>query len=79
MAYADLIQEGITNAVRHGRCKSIFIKINENKSGNLFAKVVDDGIYKPSTTSGLGSTLIESATNGRWSRTSYEELNRTIL
>jgi two-component sensor histidine kinase len=79
VAYADLIEEGITNAVRHGRCASIFIEIYENESGNLVTEVIDDGIYKPSTISGLGSALFESATNGRWSRTRDEELNRTTL
>jgi hypothetical protein len=79
VAYADLIEEGITNAVRHGRCTSIFIEIYENGSGNLVTEVIDNGIYKPSTISGLGSALFESATNGRWSRTRDEELNRTTL
>lgn len=79
VAYADLIEEGITNAVRHGRCTSIFIEIYENESGNLVTEVIDDGIYKPSTISGLGSALFENATNGRWSRTHDEELNRTTL
>ena len=79
VAYADLIEESITNAVRHGRCTSIFIEIYENESGNLVTEVIDDGIYSPSTISGLGSALFESGTNGRWSRTRDEDQNRTIL
>lgn len=79
VVFADLIEEGITNAVRHGRCTSIYIKIYEDGAGNLVTEVIDDGMDNPSATQGLGSSLFESATNGRWSRARDEELNRTTL
>lgn len=79
VAYADLIEEGITNAVRHGRCSSVCIEIYENESGNLVTDVIDDGIDNPSASFGLGSALFERATNGRWSRTRDDVQNRTTL
>jgi len=79
VVYADLIEEGITNAVRHGQCSSIEIDIYLEEPQTLVTEIIDNGVGNSNYVQGVGSALFETATNGMWSRTRDPQLNRTIL
>jgi two-component sensor histidine kinase len=78
-AYGNLIEEGITNAVRHGRCTSLLINIFTKNSGELVTEITDNGIGLENYKQGIGSALFEVGTKGNWSLTRDEKKNRTTL
>lgn len=78
-AYGDLIEEGITNAVRHGRCTSLHINIYSEASGELITEIIDNGDGLDNYKQGIGSALFEVGTKGNWSLTRDSKQNRTTL
>ena len=59
------VSEAITNSVRHGSAENIEIEIclRENI---LIIKVQDDGLGFTEVKSGLGSSVFETTTDGKW-------------
>jgi len=78
-AYGDLIEEGITNAVRHGRCTSLHINIYSQSSKTLITEIIDNGNGPENYKQGIGSALFEVGTGGNWSLTRDDKKNRTVL
>lgn len=78
-AYGDLIEEGITNAVRHGRCTSMQISIYSETPGELITEITDNGKGLENYKQGIGSALFEVGTKGNWSLTRNGQENRTTL
>jgi len=76
---ADLVEEAISNAVRHGQCEVIHIDVNEDTSGGLRIEISDDGIGPTKSARGIGSGLFESATSGNWKLIRDKTAARTLL
>lgn len=63
----EVIREALTNAHRHGRATIVTITATADPSGDITVSVTDNG-YGPTTgTPGLGSTLLDTWTQSRWS------------
>jgi hypothetical protein len=61
-----IVEEGITNAVRHGRAQRISVQI-ESTATDFHVTIDDDGSGHLTAHPGLGSTMIARVTDGRWS------------
>jgi signal transduction histidine kinase len=62
----QVIDEAISNAVRHGLAKSVEVTAKV-ASGALSLKVVDDGIGPRNGKAGLGSIFFKNVSRGKWS------------
>ena len=63
--FAQVLEEGISNAVRHGVASRLAITLS--KDGDLMKlQIEDDGFGPRNGTLGLGTALFEDATNGNW-------------
>ena len=63
--FAQVLEEGISNAVRHGEASRLAITLS--KDGDLMKlQIEDDGFGPKNGTLGLGTALFEDATNGNW-------------
>jgi len=61
-----VIEEAISNAIRHGRAKSILISLNKSSVDHIDISVVDDGLGPQGGTPSLGSALLDQASGGKW-------------
>jgi len=62
----QVIDEAISNAVRHGLAKQVQVSAVSNSNG-LVLEIVDDGIGPRSGKAGLGSTFFKNVSKGNWS------------
>lgn len=76
-----LIEEGISNAIRHGKASTILISIMSGASGSVVIQIDDNGsgisksnIGKP----GIGNAIFSLATGGSWSLTSLDRGTRLL-
>lgn len=61
----DLINEALSNALRHGNADSAEIKIFDSLS-DIFVIVINNGHPTASSSGGLGSKVFDELTNKRW-------------
>ena len=61
-----LVEEAVSNAVRHGRAKKLTIEITDHQT-HSHIQFTDDGYGPKAGKSKLGTSLFESATAGNWS------------
>lgn len=61
-----VVEEGLTNAIRHGEATTIDVVIEADRQGVLVT-VTDDGVGPGSVSAGLGSALLDQVTGGTWS------------
>lgn len=63
---ADIVREGLTNAVTHGAARQVEVSIDTSGSDWVVC-LRDDGTgVAPSSSPGLGAALIDAASAGRW-------------
>jgi|GEM_PF-948138 len=65
-----LVQEAVTNAIRHGFAKMVEIRISQKNQQNvLYLEVLDDGTgpLGKRVRKGLGSRLLDELSNDNWS------------
>jgi glucose-6-phosphate-specific signal transduction histidine kinase len=62
----QVIDEAISNAVRHGLAKQVQVSAVSNSNG-LVLEIVDDGIGPRSGKAGLGSNFFKNVSKGNWS------------
>ena len=64
-----VVEEGLANAIRHGGATAISVTL-KSVDGGICIVIDDDGVGPPSAlVPGLGSTVLDQATGGRWSLT----------
>ena len=63
-----VVEEGITNAVRHGGATAVSIDIGLDERG-ICVRIVDNGLGPTLGSPGLGSAILDHATGGNWSLT----------
>lgn len=69
---AELVEEGLCNAIRHGNADSIAVQVDfhdEGRQSSIRVRVVDDGCGPTAGEPGMGSTLLDELCEGRWQRT----------
>lgn len=62
----EVVRDSITNAIRHGGARSLQVTVALESAG-IVVVVVDDGSFTTSTTSGLGTSILDT-TCSSWSR-----------
>lgn len=67
MRVGRIVEEGIANAVRHGRATSVEIDISPGTENSVVIVVVDNGLGPQNGPLGVGSAIVENATGGLWS------------
>jgi anti-sigma regulatory factor (Ser/Thr protein kinase) len=91
MLVADAVEEGVTNAIRHGKASHVWVTAHA-VDGAIEATITDDGLWKNNPTStqsrgargtsvpssGIGLTLINRISEGNWSAVESSE-GTTIL
>ena len=64
-----VVEEGLANAIRHGGATALTVALKP-VDGGIRIVIDDDGTGPPATpVPGLGSTVLDQATGGRWSLT----------
>ena len=63
---ATLVEESITNSVRHGLATEVWIEINSAESELIELSVTDNGVGIRSSNRGLGSALFDSICGSSW-------------
>lgn len=75
-----IVEEAITNALRHGLATRITIEVGTSPEGALRIVVIDNGTglnpQSPSSSPGIGSAYLQQVTAGRWSLTQTVEGTR---
>lgn len=61
----EVVREGLTNAHRHGKAKSVAIQL-ENHATSVILTLEDDGYGPREAPRGLGFNLIDRLSSGRW-------------
>jgi hypothetical protein len=68
-----IVEEAISNAIRHGKAESIQIGISESSPGILRIRVSDDGTLITNIQPGIGTALIEQSSGGKWSLSTVDQ------
>jgi signal transduction histidine kinase len=67
---ADIVEESLCNAVRHGEAPSVSVHVESVVEGDrnyIRVRAVDDGSGPGKWTAGLGTVYFDEACQGRWS------------
>ncbi|MCX6432046.1 MAG: hypothetical protein NTX29_04415 [Actinobacteria bacterium] len=78
-AVGEVLEEGISNAYRHGRARSISVTYGPSTEGGHDLVISDDGIGPQGSRQGLGSMLLTETSGGHWALARDEARNCTIL
>lgn len=70
---AEVVDEALVNAYRHGLAKRATISIARDDFGLMVVEVRDDGVGPRDGVPGLGSTVFERASGGKWELSAPEE------
>ena len=65
----QIIEEAVSNAVRHSHAKDIQIKAQDIDGHHLLLEISNDGAGQPSESTGLGTDWLDRYAAGKWSRT----------
>lgn len=61
-----VVEEGISNAIRHGRAKKIQINVKRDNPDSISVEILDNGIGPQNGQPSMGSALIGQASGGNW-------------
>ncbi len=75
----EILEEAISNAVRHAFASHIWITLITQSSGSVLVTVVNDGEFNGVEKSRLGSEIFSIHTQGNWSLTRDVEKELTTL
>lgn len=64
-----VVEEGISNAIRHAGASRIDISVTAEASGGVLVVIKDNGSGFDDARPGVGSAMIDQITNGNWSLT----------
>lgn len=73
-----VVEEGITNAIRHGHAKNILVIVSGTPD-RVEVHVHDDGSGPGSQGPGLGSRMLDRVTNQGWSLSASSQLGGAVL
>ena len=69
--FTQVLEEGISNAVRHGQASHLVIRLSQH-GDCMELQIEDDGFGPRNGSLGLGTALFEDATNGNWQLAALE-------
>ena len=73
-AVGRVVEEGLANAIRHGKATTIRVDVAWEESGCVRIRIEDNGSgLSDKAAAGLGSTVLDQATGGRWTTTNTED------
>jgi len=73
-AVGRVVEEGLANAIRHGKATTIRVDVAWEESGCARIRIEDNGSgLSDKAAAGLGSTVLDQATGGRWTTTNTED------
>jgi len=64
----QIIEEAISNAVRHAKAQSVSISIKQLSDGNVQVVIINDGQARTKGKGGLGAEWLEKYAAGKWNR-----------
>ncbi|MGI9136716.1 MAG: sensor histidine kinase, partial [Candidatus Nanopelagicales bacterium] len=67
-----IVEEGISNAIRHGKATSIDISVTRVNELTVRVEVLDNGHGPQGGKASVGSAFVQQASSGRWSLTASE-------
>ena len=71
-----IVEEGVSNAIRHGDATHIIIRVERTIDGALLIEIEDDGTGPSGGAPGVGSALLDQAAGGEWSLTRTDAATR---
>jgi signal transduction histidine kinase len=71
-----IVEEGVSNAIRHGDATHIIIRVERTIDGALVIEIEDDGIGPSGGSPGVGSALLDQAAGGEWSLARHDDVTR---
>ena len=75
---AEIVEEAVTNAVRHGRATKVHIRV-EDLGSKVGIAVSDNGLFVTDGTPGVGTELIRLLTQGDFSLTQNSSGGATLI
>ncbi len=76
---ADIVEEMITNASRHGAATSIRIELERRTPTQLSIKAIDNGHQFDVKTKGFGSRFFDEVSQGRWDISRNQAFGETTV
>ena len=76
---ATILEEAVTNAVRHGQATKVLIDINHSSDEIISIRVTDNGNGIKTNYTGLGTGLITSICGNNWSIFNSDDGNGATL
>jgi signal transduction histidine kinase len=73
----EIVKEGVSNAIRHGRAKYVEISILEESADSIRIEISNDGVSNFSERQGVGSQMLDEITM-RWSRDAVDGQVRVV-
>lgn len=62
-----VVEEGLANAVRHGKASHVTVNVSKNSEGNYLVYVNDNGSGPKKSIPGMGSAYLAQVSGGEWS------------
>ena len=62
-----IVEEGISNSIRHGKATKIEIRVTGRNLEEIEVVIIDNGVGFSKIKSGIGTALLQQATKGDWS------------
>ncbi len=62
-----VVEEGLANAIRHGKATHVIVNVSKNGDGNYFVCISDNGSGPKKSTPGMGSAYLTQVSGGKWS------------
>lgn len=79
IAIAEVAQEAIANAYRHGRASEVDINFFTVPNGDISLKILDNGVGFITSPAGLGCAIYSELAGDRWKLESSDDTGGTLL
>lgn len=74
-----IVEEGISNAIRHGKATRIDIVVSTRPDGTCDVEITDNGTGPQGGKPGIGSALLHQASAGAWSLSELDRGSRLVV
>ena len=79
LTIADVIEEMISNASRHGAATKIRIEVERRNPTQVIIRAIDNGVHFNNESTGFGSRFFEEVSQGRWDITRNSTFAETTV
>lgn len=74
-----IVEEGVSNAIRHGKATFITIVVSPRPDGTCDVEITDNGTGPRGGKPGIGSALLQQSSGGDWSLTALDRGSRLTV